>query len=317
MRVGPKGFAGFAAYQASAYQTVRIDIPGSQHGAGVSAEGNYIAWRIRIQRCALYIDLVAEHPGVPSSQATFFAFLQLDLYDGRAGGHGGGSIIQREATNWIKMAASDLQGVWTGGIRQHNAALVRVLGVSPLLAVSDTLVTAATLGVILLGLLMASNFLVAVTRNLVPVETRLPCYAILLATLVTMVDAGLRAWLYDLHLTLGIYLPVLAGSAIIVSRAEEFAARNRPLPALLDAAANGVGILVVFIVLAVLREGLAYGTLLQHVDLVGGQHLGLREIRLPFFSHGLLLAGLPAGGFIGLGLLAAWAKHLQHRRPVA
>ncbi len=211
------------------------------------------------------------------------------------------------------MGIGDSRIIWAGGFWHHNPALVRALGVSPLIAVSDTLVTAVALGLILLVLLCVSSLVVALTRHLVPVEVRLPCYALVLATLVTLVDLCLQAWAFELRLALGIYLPVLAGSALVVSRAEEFAARNRPLPAVIDAIANGLGVLLVFMVIAVLREALAYGTMLRDVSLVGGHYLGLRQVQLPFVSDGLLLAGLPAGGMIGLGLLAALSNKWERR----
>ena len=200
------------------------------------------------------------------------------------------------------------------GLWQHNPALVRVLGVAPLLAVSTSMVKAVSLALILLLVLCVSNVLVSLTRHWVPIDVRMPFYALLFATLVSIIDMGLQANVYELHQALGIYLPVIAGSALLLSRAEECAVRTHVLSALSDAWAYGVGMLAVFTVLGFSRELLGAGTVLADIELLGVADPVLQTIYIDMPAKPLVFA-LPAGALIGLGLLAALANRVSQRLP--
>ncbi len=192
------------------------------------------------------------------------------------------------------------EGLWTG-----NPGLVQLLGLCPLLAVSGTLINGLTLGLATLLVLMASSVTVSVIRHRIPPEIRIAVFVLIIASLVTTVELLMSAWFHELYLILGIFVPLIVTNCAILGRAEAFASRNPPGAAALDGMMMGLGFLLVLVTLGGLREALGHGTLLRQADLlVGawGRHL---ELQVMPFEDGLLLALLPPGAFIGLGLLLA------------
>lgn len=191
------------------------------------------------------------------------------------------------------------RGVW-----RENPALVHLLGLCPLLAVSNTVVTALGLGVATLVALIILNSLVSVTRHWVPHEVRLPVYVLFLASAVTVVDLGLEAYAFDLHATLGIFIPLIVTNCALLARAEVFASKQALLPSAWDAICTGLGFILVLVALGALRELLAFGSLLQGASMLFGAGAESWTLRL-HSGGGLLLAALPPGAFLGLAGLAA------------
>ena len=131
-----------------------------------------------------------------------------------------------------------LDGVW-----YRNAALVRILGVAPLIAACDTFVKAFTVSAVLLCVLVFCALFVSLTRHLIPIVFRLPVYALVLAAAVTCLDDLAAVYAYELTDALGIYIPVIAGSALVFSRLEEFASKHDPIASIVDAIGYGLGFL--------------------------------------------------------------------------
>lgn len=200
------------------------------------------------------------------------------------------------------------QGLWTS-----NPALVQSLGLCPLLAVSTTVVNGFGLGLATLVTLVASNVTVSLIRNLIPREVRIPVYVLVIACAVTMIDLGLQAYLPELNDSLGIFIPLIVTNCVIIARAEAFASKNGVGRSFVDAVAMGVGFTFVLVVLGSMRELLGYGTLFQRADLIFGE--GARNLTLTLVNdyRGFLLAVLPPGAFIGLGLLIALKNFAENR----
>lgn len=207
-------------------------------------------------------------------------------------------------------------GLWT-----NNPALVQVLGLCPLLAVTSTVVNAIGLGLATLMVLMGSNLAVSLIRNFVSDSVRLPAFVMIIASFVTCAELLMQAYTYELYQILGIFIPLIVTNCAILGRADAFASKNSPLPALLDGAMMGIGFLVVLLALGAMREFIGQGTLFTDMDLLLG------PVAADWGFHPLeqypdvLFMVLPPGAFVGLGLLIALKNgidnHLKARRKAA
>lgn len=195
--------------------------------------------------------------------------------------------------------------IFFDGIWQQNTGLVVLLGLCPLLAVTGTVINGIGLGIATLLVLMISNLSVSLARGLIRPEIRIPAFVLIIATVVTVIQLLMQAWFHDLYRVLGIFIPLIVTNCAIIGRAEAFASRNAPLPALIDGLATGLGFCLALVLLGAMREIVGHGTLFSQASLMFGEFgEALQLTLLPEYS-GFLLAMLPAGAFIGLGLLIA------------
>lgn len=207
--------------------------------------------------------------------------------------------------NWQQITR---EGLW-----QRNPALVQLLGLCPLLAVSNTLINGLAMALATLLVLVLTETLVSASRHALASEIRIPAYVIVIASSVTVVELLMRAWLPTLDRTLGIFIPIITTNCLIIARAETCAARS-PVPvALLDALMQGAGFGAVLVVLGAGRELLAHGCLLSDAARLFGPQAAGWKISLPY-NPDLLIAVLPPGAFFGLGLLVAAHQALSRRR---
>lgn len=198
-------------------------------------------------------------------------------------------------------------GLWSG-----NVGLVQLLGLCPLLAVSNNAVNALALGCATVLALVCTNYTISLLRRLTRREVRIPAFVMIIAAVVTSIELAMHAWLPELHRVLGIFLPLIVTNCAIMGRAEAFASRNAPMRAALDGAAAGLGFLAVLLLLGALRELVGNGTLFDGAGaLLGWPALELTAI--PDY-RGFLLAILPPGAFVLLALLVALRNHLVARR---
>lgn len=200
---------------------------------------------------------------------------------------------------------TDYKKIITDGLWSNNQALVALLGLCPLLAVSSTLVNGLGLGLATTAVLVASNVTVSVIRNWVRQEVRLPVFVLVIASFVTAVELAMNAWFHDLYKILGIFIPLIVTNCTIVGRAEAFASRNPVPAAALDGLAMGLGSTAVLAVLGGMRELVGQGTLFSGMHLMFGERFRDFGFSLGQDYHGLILAILPPGAFFGLGLLIA------------
>lgn len=191
-------------------------------------------------------------------------------------------------------------GLWT-----NNVALVQILGLCPLLAVSATMVNGIGLGIATTLTLVLSSLIVSLIRDLVKPEVRIPVYVMIIASVVTAIELAMNAFFHDLYLILGIFVPLIVTNCAILGRAEAFASKTTPDKAALDAFIMGVGFSAVLILLGAMRELLGQGTLMAQAHLMFGDAAQWMTVTVFENYGGFLLAVLPPGAFIGLGLLIA------------
>ena len=207
-----------------------------------------------------------------------------------------------------------VQGLW-----KNNPGLVQLLGLCPLLAVTATVTNALGLGIATMVVLISSNILVSLVREFVPKEIRIPVFVMIIAALVTAVQLLINAYAYGLYLSLGIFLPLIVTNCVIIGRAEAFASRNNVAKSAFDGFMMGLGFTLVLAVLGGVREILSQGTLFAGADQLLGDWAKSLTIHIFHFDTSFLLAMLPPGAFIGMGLLIA-AKNmidnkLEERKP--
>ena len=206
------------------------------------------------------------------------------------------------------------QGLW-----KNNPGLVQLLGLCPLLAVTATVTNALGLGLATLLVLIGSNILVSLVRDYVPKEIRIPVFVMIIAALVTTVQLLINAYAYGLYLSLGIFLPLIVTNCVIIGRAEAFASRNSVTAAAFDGLMMGLGFTLVLVVLGACREVLGQGTLFAGADQLLGPWAATLTLHLWQVDTPFLLAMLPPGAFIGMGLLIALKniidKKLAERQP--
>ena len=201
------------------------------------------------------------------------------------------------------------EGLWV-----NNPGLVQLLGLFPLLAVTSNAVNGLGLGLATLLTLTASNVTVSLIRNLVRPEVRIPVFVLVIASIVTIIELAMNAWLHDLYLILGIFIPLIVTNCSIIGRAESFASRHSVGRALLDGLAMGAGFTLVLVALGGMRELIGQGTLLSQAHLMFGEYGRQLTLTLIEDYRGFLLAILPPGAFIGLGLLIAGMNVINARR---
>lgn len=198
-----------------------------------------------------------------------------------------------------------LRTLWLQGLWRDNPALVKLLGLCPLLAVSNTTTNALALGLATTLTLLISNTCVSLLRAYLMQAIRLPIYVLIIASSVTSIELLMQAWLPSLHASLGIFLPLIVTNCLIIGRAEAFASRQSINAAGVDALAMGIGFTWVLICLGAIREVLGRGTLLGDLHMLLGENAAAFTWQLLPGDYTLLIALLPPGAFIVLGLLLA------------
>jgi len=203
------------------------------------------------------------------------------------------------------------------GLWNNNQALVALLGLCPLLAVTNNVTNAISLGIATTFVLVASNLSVSLFRNYIRKEVRIPIFVLLIASFVTLVDLLMQSFFYDMYLILGIFVPLIVTNCAILARAEAFASKNTWDRSVIDGLMMGIGFSIVLVLLGAMREILGSGTLFDQADLIFGD-LG-SSLKVTFFDQyqGTLIALLPPGAFIGLGLIVALKNLIDSRQMTA
>ncbi|MED5467839.1 MAG: electron transport complex subunit E, partial [Pseudomonadota bacterium] len=187
--------------------------------------------------------------------------------------------------------------------------------------VTSTVVNAIGLGLATLLVLMGSNLSVSLIRNFVSESVRLPAFVMIIASFVTCAELLMQAFTYELYQILGIFIPLIVTNCAILGRADAFASKNPPLPAILDGAMMGIGFLAVLMTLGAMRELIGQGTLFADMHLLLGPMAADWVIRPLEQYPDMLFMVLPPGAFVGLGLLIALKNgidnHLKERRKAA
>ena len=184
----------------------------------------------------------------------------------------------------------------TKGIRRENPVFVLLLGLCPVLGVTSTAINGLGMGLATTFVLIMSNVVISLIKNLIPAKVRIPSFIVVIASFVTVVDLLMAGYLPSLHEQLGLFIPLIVVNCIVLGRAEAFASRNDLMPSLIDGLSMGIGFTYALVLLGGLRE------------LLGSYSLfGLKV--LP--GDGLLMFVLAPGAFIVLGFIIAffeWRK---------
>lgn len=208
---------------------------------------------------------------------------------------------------------NSIKELFSQGLWKNNSALVQLLGLCPLLAVSSTATNALGLGIATTLVLFCTNVAVSSLRRWVPSEIRIPIYVMIIASVVSAVQLLINAYAYGLYQSLGIFIPLIVTNCIVIGRAEAFAAKNEVFPSAIDGLAMGLGATAALFVLGAIREVLGNGTLFDGADLLLGEWAQVLRIEIVHLDSPFLLAILPPGAFIGLGFMLA-AKYLIDER---
>ncbi len=200
------------------------------------------------------------------------------------------------------------------GYWHNNVALVQMLGLCPLLAVTATTVNGLGLGIATTLTLVLSSVIISLIRNHVKPEVRIPVFVLIIASVVTAIELTMNAYFHELYLILGIFVPLIVTNCAILGRAEAFASKTTADRALVDALSMGLGFTAILVVLGAMREIIGQGTFLTQAHLMFGEWGHSMSIVIFEDYGGFLLAILPPGAFIGLGLLVALKNVLDERR---
>lgn len=193
--------------------------------------------------------------------------------------------------------------VLTDGIFKNNPVMKQVLGLCPTLAVTTSAINGIAMGLATMGVLMGSNMVVSMVRNIIPEKVRIPAFVVIIASFVTVIDLMMNAYLHDLHKLLGLFIPLIVVNCIVLGRAESFASKNNVFSSLLDAIGSGIGFTLTLFILGSIREVLGNGTLFG-VSLFGSG-----------FSPSILMI-LPPGAFLVLGFLMAANNYIDEWKRV-
>jgi electron transport complex protein RnfE len=185
------------------------------------------------------------------------------------------------------------------GILDENPVFVQLLGMCPTLALTTLVSNAIGMGLAATAVLICSNLLISLLRHIIPKQVRIAAYIVIISGFVTAVELLMKAYLFDLYQSLGIFLSLIVVNCIILARAEAYASKNKPLPSIIDGIATGLGFTFALIVMAVIREVIGSGTILGY------------DITFGVYEPAMMIAQ-PAGAFITLGIIIAAVQKIQN-----
>lgn len=202
------------------------------------------------------------------------------------------------------------------GLWDQNIVFSQLLGMCPAMAVTTSGTNGLGMGLATTVVLVGANILVSTIRDFVSPQVRIPIYIVVIATLVTLVDMSLNAWMHDLYRVLGLFIALIVVNCAVLGRAESFASRSTVLASALDGICMGLGFTVALTVIGLVRELIGMGTLFSQASLLLGPNFAFLEMTVIPDYGGVLMMVLPPAGFLVLGLLLA-AKRLYEQRVVA
>ncbi len=193
----------------------------------------------------------------------------------------------------------------TKGIIKENPTLVTLLGMCPTLAVTTMAINGLGMGLATTFVLIGSNIVISLLKNVIPKAVRLPCFIVIIAGFVTLISFLMQAYLPDLYSALGVFLSLITVNCIILGRAEVFASKNKVIPSIMDAVGMGLGFTLALFLMGTIREIFGAGTFLSGTDYC---------INIPV-GEPMLVFIMPAGGFFVLGVIIAVINKLASKKP--
>ena len=205
------------------------------------------------------------------------------------------------------------RSIFADGLWGNNVVFTQILALCPLMAVTTTATNGLGMGLATTGVLLASNMLIAGCRNFITPDVRIPVFVLLIASLVTLADMAINAWLHELYKVLGLFIPLIVVNCAVLGRAEAFASKQPVQAAAVDGLAMGLGYTLALILIGGCREILGSATLFAHASLLLGDGFAFLETTLIPQYKGFLLMLLPPGGFLVLGFLLAGKRVMERR----
>jgi Na+-translocating ferredoxin:NAD+ oxidoreductase subunit E len=199
------------------------------------------------------------------------------------------------------------------GLWDNNGVLCMLLGMCPTMAMTTSATNGLGMGLATAVVMAASNLLVSVFRNQITQEVRIPVYILIVASMVTVVDLSMNAWMHELYKVLGLFIPLIVSNCLPLARLEAFAAKQPVLPSLMDGIFMGLGFTLALTAIGAVREVFGAGTLFADASLLLGPAFKFMELRLLPENMGVLLMILPPGGFLVTGLLVVGKRMLDLR----
>lgn len=191
------------------------------------------------------------------------------------------------------------------GIVKENPTFVLLLGMCPTLGTTSSAINGLSMGIATMFVLILSNLIISLIKNLVPDMVRIPSYIVVIASLVTMLQMLMQAYVPGIYATLGLFIPLIVVNCIILGRAEAFAAKNSPVASIFDGIGIGLGFTMALTLLGAVREFLGTGVLFKSDD------FGIAGITLQGEDYGMLMFVLAPGAFIALGYLIAIVNKMR------
>ena len=193
----------------------------------------------------------------------------------------------------------------------NNAALVQLLGLCPLLAVSNSAINALGLGIATIFTLTVTNSLVSIIKPITKKEIRISLFVLIIASVVTALEMFMNAYFHELYLILGIFIPLIVTNCIIIARAESFASKNGLWLSIKDGFFTGLGFALVLFIIGAIREIIGQGSLFSQANLLFGDFGKMINWQIFKDYQGFLVAILPPGAFFVLAVLVAIKNKLQ------
>jgi electron transport complex protein RnfE len=209
---------------------------------------------------------------------------------------------------------TDYARITRDGLWDNNVVFAQMLALCPTLAVTGTATNGLGMGLATTAVLVASNMLISALRQFISPDVRIPVYIVFIATLVTLVDMSLNAWVHELYKVLGLFIALIVVNCAILGRAESFAAKNPVAASAVDGLMMGLGFTFALVTIGGLREILGSGTLFANAHLLLGEAFAFLELKIIPEYRGFLLMILPPGGFLAVGFLLAGKRALDSRR---
>ncbi len=213
--------------------------------------------------------------------------------------------------------ANEYRQIIRNGLWDNNVTFTQMLALCPLMAVTSTATNGLGMGLATTFVLIISNMTISIFRNVTTPEVRIPVFVLLIAAIVTLVDMAMNAWLHELHKVLGLFIPLIVTNCAILGRAEAFASRNSVLPSMVDGLTMGLGFTFGLVVMGIVREITASGTLFANASSLLGSTFSFMEVTIIHDYRGFLLMMLPPGGFLAMGFLLAGKRILDKRISAA
>ena len=195
--------------------------------------------------------------------------------------------------------------IMKSGLWDQNIVFSQMLGMCPAMAVTTSGTNGLGMGLATTAVLVCSNMIISAIRDFVSPQVRIPVYIVLIATLVTVVDMSLNAWMHDLYRVLGLFIALIVVNCAVLGRAEAFASRSTMLTSAFDGLCMGMGFTAALTVIGLIRELVGMGTLFSQASLLLGPRFAFLEMTVLPNYGGVLMMILPPAGFLVLGLLLA------------